>query len=116
MITTFEKERHADLWRGVSIACCFVGGFDENKLKALLVSSGEYDIQLRIGAAMVAKSRIEADCSTEDVELANQIFNGFSAEEAMKITVKNKSVPDFSFSSFILQMEDDLMKVVDNRQ
>lgn len=110
LITTFDKERHSDLWRGVSIACCFVGGFDENKLRALFVSSGEHKIQLRIGAAMVAKSRIEADCSTEDIELANQVFNGMSAIEAMKITVKNKTVQNFSFSTFIQQMENDLKK------
>ena len=116
MLATFDLERHVDLWRGVSIACCFVGGFDENKLKELIVSSGEYKVQLGIGAAMVAKIRIEADCITDNVELANKVFNQLSAEEAMKITVKNKSVPNFSFSTFILQMESDLMKVVDSRQ
>lgn len=110
MIATFDIERHTDLWRGVSIACCFVGGFSENKLRALIVSSGAYKTQLGIGAAMVAKSRIEANCATDDIELANKVFNRLSAEEAMTITVKNKSVSNFSFSNFIVQMENDLKK------
>ncbi len=110
MITEFSSERHSDLWRGVSIACCFVGGFDEETLRNLIRSAGIHAAQLGIGAAMVAKSRTEADCITDEIDLANRIFNGLSAEEAMKITVKNKTVPKFSFSTFILQMESDLKK------
>jgi hypothetical protein len=36
-----------------------------------------------------------------------------SAEDAMKITIKNKTAPHFSFGNFVLQMEDDLEKTID---
>ena len=110
MIQQFSTDRHSDLWRGVGIACSFVGGFEEKALRALESSAGKHSTQLGIGAAMVAKSRIEADCYTEDIEIINRVFNKLSAEEAMEITVKNKTVPNFSFSNFILQMENDLEK------
>jgi len=116
IMESFPAKRHSDLWRGIGIACAFVGGFDEPILKKLLIAAGPHSIQLGIGSAMVAKSRIESDCKTEGIELACRIFSNLNADEAMKITIKNKSVPNFSFSTFILQMESDLMKVVDSRQ
>lgn len=108
MIQQFSQERHADLWRGLGIACSFVGGFEENALKTLISLSGKHSAQLGVAAALVAESCVEADCLTPDIELANSIFNNLNAEKAMKITLKNKTVTDFSFGDFILQMEKDL--------
>ena len=110
MIQQFSQERHSDLWRGLGIACSFVGGFEENALKTLVSSSGKHSAQLGIASAMVAESCIEANCLTSDIQLANQIFNKLNAEEAMKITMKNKTTENFSFDNFILQMENDLKK------
>lgn len=110
MIQTFSEERHSDLWRGVGIACSYVGGFDEQTLSALQLATGKHKTQLGIGAAMVAKSRIDADCLTNEIEFACTTFNHLTADESLKITVKNKTVPNFSFSTFILQMEKDLQR------
>ncbi len=110
MVYSFSSERQSDLWRGIGIACSYVGGFDEQILNALISSAGQHSTQLGIGAAMVAKSRIDAGCLTNEIELACSVFNQLSAEEAMEITIKNKTVPNFSFSNFILQMEKDLKK------
>lgn len=110
MIQNFSSARHSDLWRGIGIACSYVGGFDEQTLNSLVPSAGQYSSQLGIGAAMVAKSRIDADSLTNEIELACSVFNQLTAEEAMKITVKHKSDSNFSFSNFILQMENDLRK------
>ncbi len=110
MVYSFSSERQSDLWRGIGIACSYVGGFDEQILNALISSAKKHSTQLGIGAAMVAKSRIDANCLTNEIELACSIFNNLSALDAMKITVKNKTVPNFSFSKFIFQMEKDLKK------
>lgn len=40
----------------------------------------------------------------------NREFNKLSANEAIKIAVKNKTATNFSFSNFILQMENDFKK------
>ncbi|MEP7169077.1 MAG: DUF1702 family protein, partial [Bacteroidota bacterium] len=57
MIQTFSSSRHADLWRGVGIACSYVGGSDDNILKNIFSLSGKHSIQLKTGAVMIAKSR-----------------------------------------------------------
>ena len=101
MIQPFSLERHSDLWRGVGCALSYVGGFEEKTLIELHSAAKQYKTQLGIGAAMVAKSRTDADCVTNEIELACSIFNQLTAEESMKITVKNKTVPNFSFSTFI---------------
>jgi hypothetical protein len=108
MIHPFSEERQSDLWRGIGIACSYVGGFEENALMDLMSSAGKHSAQLGIGAAMVAESRIEADCHTNDIELANRIFNSRSADESKKIILKNKEITNFSLSTFVTQMENDL--------
>lgn len=108
IIKTFAAERQSDLWRGIGIACSYVGGFEENALKSLKSSAEIHSTQLGIGAAMVAESRIVSDCFTKDIELVNRVFNNLSAEEAMDITVRNKSIDKFVFGDFVLQMETSL--------
>lgn len=75
LIALFDASRKNDLWRGIGIACCYVGGSDETILKALLSLAGEHKNQLSIGGRLVAKSRIEANTMTQDVELALKIWN-----------------------------------------
>ena len=110
IVLTFSLERHSDLWRGVGIACSYVGGFEAQTLNALLLAAREHKTQLGIGAAMVSKSRIDADCVTPEIELACSVLNKLSALDTRNITEKNKKVPNFSFSNFILQMEKDLKR------
>ena len=108
MVRSFPADRHADLWRGVGIACSYVGGFDKEILDALVSASAEHNVQLAIGAAMVAKSRIEAECITEDIETSCHALCNTTAQQAMDITNRNKRVPNFSFSKFILDMYNEL--------
>ncbi len=84
MVEAFATERHADLWRGIGIACSYVGGCEESALKKLIVSAKEHSAQLGIGATLVAKSRILSNCLTKDIELNCKIFRNMSAKEAME--------------------------------
>ena len=104
MIQAFPSSRQADLWRGVGIACTYVGGSDESVLKELFTLAEKYSVQLSIGAAMVAKSRTLANSITKDVELACNTWCNLSTQEAMQLTIKTESV-DNSFAAWLLLME-----------
>jgi hypothetical protein len=74
MVQGFSVDRHSDLWRGIGIACSYVGGFDESTLVSLRISAGEHAKQLYIGNAMVKASRMEAASPTIDMEVACRFF------------------------------------------
>jgi enediyne biosynthesis protein E3 len=105
IISTFQAERQPDLWRGIGIACSYVGGCEEKNLNALMIFAGEYKIQLSIGAAMVSKSRIQADCLTKDIETACRVFNKITPQTALKITLEADFETSGSFDPWLLQME-----------
>lgn len=106
MIQNFAPERHPDLWRGIGIACSYVGGCNETLLKTLSALAGKHNIQLGIGAAMVAKSRILTNCMTPDMELSCNIFCKTTAQEAMQAVNRAEAIDNYSFEKFLLQMEE----------
>jgi hypothetical protein len=87
-IAQFSSSRHTDLWRGIGIACTYVGGCDEFILKELLSLSFPYHAQLAVGAALVASSRNSAGTITKDVELACRVWCKQSIQEVLLITEK----------------------------
>lgn len=91
IISTFPTATQADLWRGIGIASSYVGGCSENTFQELLFLSGNNKIHLGIGAAMVAKSRIQANSITPDIEIACKTLCNMSAQDAMNITVNADS-------------------------
>ena len=109
MISVFPAEYHSDLWRGVGIACSYVGGCDEIDLKTLFSLSLNNYKQLAIGAALVARSRIQAKTITIDIELNCRIWCNFSPEEAMQLTISTEPVSvlktEDSFILWIKNME-----------
>lgn len=108
MIQTFSPPRHHDLWRGVGIACSYVGGGDESILKNIFSLAEKNAVQLCIGTSMVAKSRSLANTVTKDIELACNVWCHLSAHKAMVLAVKAESGGD-SFESFLSQMEKYIM-------
>ena len=108
MIQTFPSSRQADLWRGVGIACTYVGGSDESVLKELFTLAEKHSVQLSIGAAMVAKSRTLANSITKDVELSCNTWCNLSTQEAMQLTIKTESANN-SFTAWLQLMESEIM-------
>ena len=88
MIAKFSVPRHADLWRGIGIACAYVGGCDEFILRELFSLSFPYNTQLSVGAALVASSRNCAGTITNDIELACEILCKHSLQKVLFITEK----------------------------
>lgn len=81
----FHLSRHADLWRGVGIACGYVGGNNKSDLEILLDYSTEFKDQLRIGVSFAAISRRASNSITPDVELACEIICGKPLQEVLNV-------------------------------
>lgn len=118
MISAFSSSRHNDLWRGVSIACVYVGGCDSTMLRELLNYSLSYRTQLSVGTALVSRARNYADALTPDTELACQTWSNCSSQKAILMTVKAEpSVavhPDDAYKTWLSNIEEELASVKPN--
>ena len=76
LIKSFQAARHYDLWRGVGIACGYVGGNKKSDMELLLDLSGSCKKQLQTGVALAAISRSASDSVSEDIEQACEIICG----------------------------------------
>ncbi len=83
LIQSFPSSRYADLWRGVGIACGYVGGCDKKRLEELLVSSYEFSKQLSAGITLAAISRHASKSVSADIHLACNIICGKSLENVL---------------------------------
>jgi hypothetical protein len=70
LIQAFLATRQPDLWRGVGIACGYVGGNKQEDLEFLLSASGACRKQLQTGITLAAISRIASNSITADIETA----------------------------------------------
>ncbi|MEO7265242.1 MAG: DUF1702 family protein, partial [Ferruginibacter sp.] len=73
-IEIFPADLHADLWRGVGIAVAYVGGCDADTLKIIFEFAKLHQEQLTNGAALAARSRMEAGTITSDTTLCSQLW------------------------------------------
>jgi enediyne biosynthesis protein E3 len=108
-ISGFPVNRQPDLWRGIGIAASYVGGCNENIFNSLLSLAGNNKIQLGIGAAMVAKSRTQAECLTEDLEKACIFLCNMTTQEAMKATIEADANAANSFDNWLSHIEKNIL-------
>jgi hypothetical protein len=113
MIRAFSSSRHEDLWRGVGIACVYVGGFDENILKDLLTFSSDSQEQLPVSAALVSRTRNHANALTPYTELACRIWCNRTAEEAIQVTANAEGSiaahSDSAYVTWLLNIREELV-------
>lgn len=83
LVRPFHPSRHADLWRGVGIACGYVGGSDRLNLERLLDCSTQFPDQLRTGVGFAAISRSASNSLNPDIELACEIICGKPLQEVL---------------------------------
>ena len=91
IINEFPETRQADLWRGVAIACVYVGGCDEKMLNRIFDLSGRYYKQLQVGAALVSRARHDAESVTPYVQSACKIWCLSTFSEVVAITLRKES-------------------------
>jgi enediyne biosynthesis protein E3 len=75
LLEGFSAARHPDLFRGIGIACSYVGGNGRTSLLELFERSGEHREELENGIHLSGISRILSETVTPDIELAYQISN-----------------------------------------
>ena len=80
LIQAFPLSRHTDLWRGLGIACGYVGGNDKTALEQLL-NDATCKAQLCTGLRFAAISRVASNSITHDIELACEIICGKSLHD-----------------------------------
>lgn len=81
-VESFPAGRRADLWRGVGIAVTYVGGCSDQALKAIWDHASYHSMQLAFGAALAAKSRMDADTMTPDTDRCSRLWFTLTAGEA----------------------------------
>lgn len=82
ILRVFPAHRRADLWLGVGVGCGYVGGISADEVRRLQRHSGDHCRQLAVGAAFVAKGRIQAGNLTPDTAMSAEILCRRSAHDA----------------------------------
>jgi enediyne biosynthesis protein E3 len=85
-IAGFGRERQADLWSGVGLACAYAGGVSEQDVGGMSRMAGPYRPHLAQGVAFAAKARQRADNPAPHTDLACRVLCGMPAEEAAGLT------------------------------
>lgn len=83
LIRPFQISRHTDLWRGVGIACGYVGGCEKEHLEDLLSSSTGFKKQLCTGITLAVISRRASNSVSADIDLACNIICGKAMENVL---------------------------------
>lgn len=72
IVTKIPSNYQVDLWRGIGIACTYVGGQSLEDCQKVWQMGGTYQAQLKAGAVLAIKSRSDAKTIVEDTEMIAQ--------------------------------------------
>ena len=116
LVENFPVSRHPDLFRGIGIACGYVGGSEEHELLCLKEIAGEYHHQLQLGIVLAAISRIASETISEHLNLACVIICNKTVDE-LKITVRKMATNFFYLynsssgnQQWLTQLESELLQ------
>jgi len=116
LVENFPVSRHPDLFRGIGIACGYVGGSDTHELLWLKAIAGEYHHQLQLGIVLAAISRIASETISEHLNLACVIICNKTVDE-LKITVRKMATNFFYLynsssgnQQWLTQLESELLQ------
>ena len=108
LVNGFDESRRSDMWRGIGIAMAYVGAYDEALLQAVFESAGIYKYQLSVGAALLARSRFDADTANDEADMACRIWCHISAVDAVRVTHETEPVSPVSgdkYADWVKNME-----------
>ncbi len=101
LIQSFPELRNSDLWRGVGIACGYVGGCERAELEQLLELSAGNKGQLRTGIVLAAISRRASNSVSDDINLACNIICNKTVKEVLIDEISLKKQFDRELEIFI---------------
>ncbi len=102
VIETFAANRQPDLWRGIGIAVAYVGGCSDEDLKTLLQYAATNGPQLAYGAALAARSRIQANTMTADTDCCSRLWFTLTARELNLFPLSPTDIDDDEFEIIYL--------------
>lgn len=82
LIAAFTFDRHADLWLGVGLACCYVGGMSRREIEGLRAACAPHLTQVAAGAAFAAQGRHRAGHPQPDTDIACEVLCGTDSRGA----------------------------------
>lgn len=85
-IGAFPRERRADLWSGLGLACGYAGGRGRAEVEELKRAAGEHLPALAQGVTFAAKARERGGNLAPQTELAAGVICGMTALEAAALT------------------------------
>ena len=86
LLRRFDPARQSHLWRGVGIACGYVGGLADPQLEELVSYAGENRPGLCAGIALAVASRSASDSITGSLEAACRVVCGTAIGDVLRIT------------------------------
>jgi len=94
-ISTFPKNRQADLWGGIGLACAYAACVvDRDAIRILRTTAGPYGSHMAAGAAVAATFRMQTGGVAVHTDLACEVLCGLSSKEVAHIAnVARKSLP-----------------------
>ena len=110
-ISSFPETRQADLWRGVGMACIYVGGCDEKMFNDLFSLARKYAGQLTVSAALVSSARNDAESVTPYVHSACTYWCRCRFENVIDVTARTASIlpqNDNAYKEWMLAIADQL--------
>lgn len=83
LLQPYHLSRLGNLWRGVGIACGYVGGNDRSDLEELVNHSAACKDQFCTGVGLAAISRNASNSITNDIESACEIICGMPLQDVL---------------------------------
>lgn len=84
-VAAFTPARHADLWVGVGLACCYVGGQPRERIEHLRDLAGPNVVYAATGAAFAARGRHRVGHPQPGTELACEVLCGTDSVGASQL-------------------------------
>ncbi len=117
LIRMLPKEWQGDMWRGVGVACTYIGGGDATFWKELWEAARGYQSQLATGSAMTVASRTAANTLKEADISFFDYWSPQSATEIVQLLKRKKTAHAadgeeayFTWMAALEQTFDDLAK------
>ncbi|HET8846194.1 MAG TPA: DUF1702 family protein, partial [Ktedonobacteraceae bacterium] len=85
-ISSFPRNRQADLWGGIGLACAYAACVvDRDAIRILRKTAGPYGPNMAAGAAVAATFRMQTGGVAEQTDLACEVLCGHSSAEVAQI-------------------------------
>lgn len=99
LLRSFPSSRHPALWRGIGLACGYVGGADHGTLAQLVQEAAEHKTQFKTGIALAAISRDASRSINDSTQLACQVVCEQTVDTIIRLPMELSGQSSLSFTA-----------------